>query len=92
MMTTTSFDLDFKFIMDEEHFEPPRCEHYEHDEGEHPERHDAGLAKFELVMPCGLPLKVCAQFVAWLDWGGRIDCGRVIGEKHDKSTIVWVPL
>lgn len=89
-MTTTS--TDFELILDEDQFQPPQCEHYEHAEGVHRERHDSGPAKFELVLPCGLPMKVCAQFVAWLDWGGYITCKRQPGEMHDKSTIVWVPL
>lgn len=91
-MTTTSSDTDFELILDEDQFRPPQCHYDEHSAGEHRERHDDGPAKFELVMPCGLPMKVCAQFVAWLDAGGRIDCSTVKGEKHDKYTIVWVPL
>lgn len=91
-MTATTTDTGVELVLDEDQFQPPKCEHYEHAEGTHRERHDSGPAKFELVMPCGLPLKVCAAFVAWLDWGGKIDCNRVKGEKHDKSTIVWVPL
>jgi len=90
MMTTTS--TDFELILDESQFQPPQCEHYEHDEGIHRERHDSGPAKFELVLPCGLPMKVCAQFVTWLDCGGHISCKARKGEMHDKSSIIWVPI
>lgn len=90
MMTQTTSDVELITILENE-FEPP-CEHFEHGEGTHRERHDVGPARFELVMPCGRAFKVCAQFVAWLDADGTITCSRNKGEKHDKHSIVWLPL
>jgi hypothetical protein len=73
----------------EDEFEPP-CEHCTH--GKDKVWHSDGPAKFELIMPCGRPFKVCAQFIIALDAGGLIHCATNKREFHDKSSIVWSPL
>ncbi len=89
-MTQTPIFDELVIVVIEQQFEPP-CEHFEHQERSHPERHDDGPARYELIMPCGKPFKVCAQFVRWLDAGGTITC-TVKGDRHDKTTIVWTTI
>lgn len=92
MMTMISSDVDAFELIELETAEPPKCEHFEHPKGEHPERHDKGQARFEVLLPCGRGYKVCAQFVAWLEAGGTLECTRRRAERHDKHSILWMPL